>query len=337
MTDSINVRFTERGCVEVVRESVDPVSDGHLLVAAICSLISTGTELTALHGTYDPGTHWDSWVSYPFRPGYSLVGRVVEAGAGCEDIALGTRIVARAPHQQYFNLPRDDAVIVPDAISDEDAAWYAMSTISQNGVRRASPQLGDSVLVVGLGLLGQLVVQYSCLLGARDVVAVDTAPVRLEMATKHGATVALESTAADVRDAVMDLTDGVGADLVYDVTGAAPVLPSALGLVRRFGKLLLLGDSGRPGQQNLTGDLVTRGISLIGAHDSNPPTVPSDHTPWSNPTMGRLFFSYLQRGRMRVSDLVTHRVDAARAEDAYQLLTTTRETAMGVILRWPQL
>jgi 2-desacetyl-2-hydroxyethyl bacteriochlorophyllide A dehydrogenase len=336
MTDSINVCFAGRGRVEVIREPVRPVADGHLLIAATCSLISTGTELTALHGTYDPGTHWDRWVSYPFRPGYSLVGRVVEAGKGCEDVAAGTRVVARVPHQQYVSLPRDDVVLVPDSISDEDAAWYAMATISQNGVRRASPQLGDCVVVVGLGLLGQLVVQYSRLLGAREVVAVDTAPMRLEIATKHGATVALESAVADVGDVVLELTNGAGADVVYDVTGAAPVLQSALGLVRRLGKLLLLGDSGRPDQQHLTGDIVTRGISLIGAHDSNPPAIPSDHTPWSKPEMGRLFFRYLERGEMRVSDLVTHRFDAEDAADAYALLTTARDTAMGVILRWPQ-
>ena len=118
------------------------------------------------------------------------------------------------------------------------------------------------------------------------------------MARAGGATHVINAGAAEARDEVLRLTDGLGADVVYDVTGAASVFPAALRLLRRFGRLVLLGDAGAPSEQRLTGDVVTRGLHVIGAHDSNPPAESGDHAYWSSGRMYELFFTYLQRGNM---------------------------------------
>jgi threonine dehydrogenase-like Zn-dependent dehydrogenase len=246
-------------------------------------------------------------------------------------------VAIRANHRQYILTSPQRLYRIPDGVSDEDATWFGLGNIVQIGVRQAEHRLGDSVVVVGLGLLGQLVVQYARLLGARQIIAVDTAGKRLEMACAHGATDALEMSVDAARDEILRLSDGQGADVVYDVTGAPPVFQAALPLLRRFGKLVLLGDTGLPSEQRLTADIVLKGLKVIGAHDSNPPAESSDHAFWNHPQMANLFFTYLQRGDMRVSDLVTHRYSPLEAANAYEMLRTDRASAMGVIFDWSKL
>lgn len=329
--------FTGKDEVEVREVDVRQLEPDEVLIEATKSLISTGTEGICLSRLFAPGTHWDQWVRYPFSPGYSLVGRVVALGRDVKNVREGERVAVRNPHRQFIISKPDDLYRIPNEVSDEDATWFHLATIVQNGIRQAEHKLGDSVVVIGLGLLGQLVVQYVRLQGASDIIAVDMAERRLEMARAHGATHSIALSADAAREQILALTEGAGASVVYDVTGFPTVFSSALRLVRRFGKLVLLGDTGTPSEQRLTGDVVLNGLHVIGAHDSNPPPTSTDHAYWSNLRMGHLFFNYLKRGEMRVSDLVTHRYAPQEAPEAYRVLREERATAMGVIFDWTRL
>ena len=334
---SRNIVFTGKDQVELYTEPVREPGPGEVLIRAKKTLISTGTESICLSRLFAPGTHWDKWVKYPFHPGYSMVGQVVAVGSEVEGIHEGDRFALREPHQEYVTVPTGTLYAVPDGVSDEEAPWLGLATIVQNGVRRAEQTLGDAVVVIGLGLLGQLVVQYARLSGARQVIAVDVAERRLMMAGEHGATVTLAMGAQHAREHILKSTDGAGADVVYDVTGAAPVFSASLTLLRRFGRLVLLGDTGTPSEQRLTGDVVTKSLSIVGAHDNNPPAVSTDHAYWSKQRIVELFFTYLLRSDMRVSDLVTHSYSPLDAVEAYRILREERMTAMGVLFDWTQL
>jgi threonine dehydrogenase-like Zn-dependent dehydrogenase len=109
------------------------------------------------------------------------------------------------------------------------------------------------------------------------------------------------------------------------------------GLARKFGKLLLLGDTGSPSEQRLTPDVITRGVRIIGSHDVHWPRSSSEREYWSHETMCQLFFNYLQRGQMEVESLITHRYSPEEAPTAYQMLQTDRSSAMGVIFDWSRL
>ncbi|MBV9282602.1 MAG: zinc-binding alcohol dehydrogenase, partial [Chloroflexi bacterium] len=274
---SLNVVFTGKNRVEVCLEPQADPGPGEVLVQAAKTLISSGTEGIVLGRLFAPGTHWDRWVQYPFHPGYSMAGRVIATGVGVAGLSEGDRVAVRRSHRQYVTVRSTAVLPIPDDVADEDATWFGLANIVQNGVRRAEHALGESVAVIGLGPLGQLVVQYLRLLGARHVVAIDPAEQRLALARAHGATEVLHTGVAEARDAVLRLTDGCGVHVVYDVTGAPRVFPAALGLLRRFGRLVLLGDTGTPGEQHLTGDVITRGLRIIGAHDGNPPVESTDH------------------------------------------------------------
>ena len=329
---SQNIVFTAPNVVELREETVAPPQRGEVLVRAETSLVSTGTELIILAGDFEPDSHWANWVKWPMHPGYNMVGVVEHVGEDAP-FAIGDRIATRTTHH---SLGKADGrgVKVPDGVSSDDAAWYGMACIAQNGVRRAEHELGDTVVIIGAGLLGQFVTQYVRLMGAREIIVIDPAPRRLEMALEHGATRTLNVPVQQAREAVMEWTQGHGADVVYDITGHAAVFTAALGLVRSFGTLLLLGDSPRPGDQRLTGDVISRGVRIIGAHDMNPPLVATDRDRWSHAVMTELFFNYLLRGQMRVSDMVTHRFAPTEAPACYAQLQRDRSHALGVLFDW---
>lgn len=332
--ESLNIYFTGVNQVELRKEPVRDPAAGEVVIRANKTLISTGTEGICLGRLFEPGSHWDQWVKYPFSPGYSMAGEIVAVGEGVTGFQVGDRVASRSPHRQYVVTGTARLAPIPAGISDEEATWFGLANIVQNAVRRAEHALGEAVVVIGLGLLGQLVVQYARLLGAREVIAIDTAQKRLEMAQAHGATAVIPRSVADAYEEVMRLTDGGGAEVVYDVTGNAAVLPAALPLVRRFGRLMILGDTGSPSSQHLTSDVIRRGLRIIGTHDIDPPPVSTDYAFWSHAQMTRLFFRYLLRGDMRVSDLITHRYHPTEAAEAYRMLREQRASAMGVVFDW---
>lgn len=330
---STNIVFTGPNQVEVKREPVPEPRPDELLLQTQCTLISTGTELICLERKFEPGTHWHRWVQYPFYSGYSQVGRVVAMGSEVRGFEQGDRVASGASHRQFACVPATAANLfpIPDAVTDEDAAWATLSYIVQHGIRKAQLQMGDAVVIIGLGLLGQLAVQYARLAGAGEVIAIDTAPARLEMAAAHGATRTLQLGVGDALPAVTELTGGQLADVVFDITGHASAFAPALKLLRRFGKLILIGDTGTPVEQRLSSEVIKRDLQIIGAHASNPPPQASDYAHWTQANMAQLFFKYLERGQMRVSDLVTHRYKPQQAAEAYRTLIENRAAAMGVL------
>jgi 2-desacetyl-2-hydroxyethyl bacteriochlorophyllide A dehydrogenase len=335
--ESLNVVFAAPNEVVLQSEPIAAPDPGQILIETHKSLISTGTECIVLGQKFSAGTHWDRWVKWPFQPGYLNAGQVIAVGTDVEEFRIGDRVATRLSHHQYHTVEAARALLIPDGVDSEEAAWFGLATIVQNGVRKAELIMGDTVVIIGLGLLGQLAVQYARAMGARDIIAIDTAPVRLAMAMAHGATHILEVPVGEAKAQVLAITEGRLADVVFDVTGHHAVFPHALGLARRFGKVLLLGDTGSPEEQRLTSDVMTRGVRIIGAHDMDPPAMANDYHFWTRENMARLFFTYLQRGQMRVTDLVTHRFSPQDAPQAYHVLQTERSTAMGVVFDWTQI
>ncbi len=334
---SLTIAFTGQEELRLESLPAPEPGPGELLLETRASLISSGTECICYQRNFEPGTHWHHWVQYPFYPGYSNSGVVAGWGEGVTGFERGQKVAYRAGHRQYAALPAAAVTAVPDGVSHAEAAWIALAKIVQNGVRRAEHVMGDDVVVIGLGILGQLVIQYVRLLGARRVIGIDPAAPRLAYAELSGATHALPLRADQALAPVQALTEQRLADVVYDVTGFPQVFASALALPRKFGTVLLLGDTGTPSGQQLSSNVITQGLRIVAAHDSHPPPTSSDFAYWSNQKIAELFFTYLARGQMNVKDLISHRYAPAQAQEAYAMLIRDRASAMGVLFDWTQL
>jgi threonine dehydrogenase-like Zn-dependent dehydrogenase len=183
-------------------------------------------------------------------------------------------------------------------------------------------------------MLGQLVVQYLVLMGARRIVAIDTVPGRLDLARAHGATHALALQAADARGEVERITGGRMLDVVFDVTGHPAALAPCTRLLRRLGRAVLLGDTPTPSRQGMGPRVLADSLSILAIHALMRPEVASEFNPWTAEEMTALFFDYLMQHRMRVADLVTHRHDPAEAPSVYAGLLGDRSKAIGVLFDW---
>ena len=320
--------------MEVLSEEVASPTGAQVLVRARASLVSTGTECIVLTQAFEAGTGWASWGVFPFRPGYSLVGEVVAVGPLARRFPLGQRVAARRSHADYALVDEGALVPVPDSVCDRDAAWFALASIVQNGVRRVGIGLGDDVAVIGVGILGQLACQYARLAGARTVTAIDTAAARLRVARRLAATHTLRLPAADAVDSLREITGGRLADVVIDVTGAATTFGAALSLLGPLGRFLLLGDTGFPSQQALSHEVLRRGITIVGAHDGNPPQHATPHYRWTHANMQALFFDLVAQRRMRVAPLETDVVSPDDAPAVYASLLANRAQHLGVLFDW---
>jgi threonine dehydrogenase-like Zn-dependent dehydrogenase len=298
---SLNITFPAPGQVALTRDSVPPPGPGELRIRALKSLISRGTECFCLKGDCDPGTFWEEYISFPFAPGYSMVAEVESVGAGVTGFAPGDRVTTWGPHRQVSLTPAEHAFPVPADISDLEATWATLARTTQLGVRRAGLELGESVGVIGLGILGQLVVQYLAIAGARRIVAIDPVPGRLDRA--RGATHRIASGAAEARDEVARITGGEMLDVVFDITGRADVLAPATELLRKLGRLVLLGDSPTPSRQHLGPRVVGHSIAILGIHGFMFPEHGTPFNQWTAARMTEVFFDLVAQGRMDMGPL----------------------------------
>src|SRR5258706_1357164 len=165
----------------------------------------------------------ESRLSESTQMGYSAAGTVVEVGEGIDDLRVGDRVacagVGLANHAEIVRIPQNLTVKVPDSLALEDAATVTLGAIALQGVRRAMPTLGETFVVIGLGIIGQLTAQLLRSNGCR-VIGADLDERRVRIATELGMDVALGADEQFVEQ-VIRLTNGIGADGAM-ITPAAP-------------------------------------------------------------------------------------------------------------------
>ena len=183
--------------------------------------------------------------------GYSVAGVVRAVGSEVADLAAGQRVAAAgsayAHHAEVVAVPRNLVVPVPEPVGLREASFATVGAIALQGVRRAMPQVGETAVVIGLGLVGQLTVQILGAAGCR-VVGVDPRADRVELARRGpgGLVAGCGPDSSDVERAVAEATGGIGADVVLLCAGTASSEPAntALRVVRQRGRVVVVGAVG---------------------------------------------------------------------------------------------
>jgi L-iditol 2-dehydrogenase len=165
---------------------------------------------------------------------------------------------------EYVVVPERIALKLPDSLSFEHAAMIEAVSIAFHAVRRAPIHLGDSAVVVGAGMIGQLVVQSLRASGCGLIIAIDLDDTRLALARQHGADFVVNARAPDLAKQVADLTHGRGADLAFEAVGSTPSIQTAISTVRKGGTLTLIGNFSPKVEIPLQA-VVSRELSLLGS------------------------------------------------------------------------
>jgi len=320
--------------LELVSEPCNPPGPGQVRCRTLCSLVSIGTEMICFKREVEPGSVWDEWIQYPFEPGYSSVGEVIDTGEGVSGIGAGDLVCSTSAHRAYFIDRPENVHPVPDGLAPEPAAWFQLNIIVQNGIREAAPVLGETAVVIGLGPLGQLAVRLLGLAGLNHLVAVDPVAGRCELAKGNGPSEVLRCTADKALERVSELTGGQRADLVFDITGHPSAFHAAQRMLRKRGRLGLIGDVPYPSRQTLTHEVISRSISIIAAHGAVPPCQGNAYYRWGKRELVGFFFDLLLAGRIRLDSLTTHRIKPQQAPEVYPEILRDRSSYMGVIIDW---
>ncbi|MBI1333155.1 MAG: zinc-binding dehydrogenase [Armatimonadetes bacterium] len=323
---AFGIVFQGKGLVELQEFKLGDLGANQIHLQTRTSLISTGTEGICLNRLFDPGTHFDRWVKYPFRTGYCVVADVVAVGPDVTDFKVGDRVFTRVTHASEHIVDTTRVVKIPDAISDEEAQWSALAMIGSMILDAGDIRLQDDVAVVGAGPVGQMACRWLLAAGCKVTIC-DTVAMRLGMAELAGVTNPMLGTVEEFGPHVEQVF-GAKPRVVVDCTGFASVMEKALAIPRNFGTVILLGDTGTPAGQHLTPDVLTRGVRVHGCHISH------ETADWHETRIIPKFYDLVQAGRFSVQGLNTHRFLPTDAVEAYKLNTERRAETMGVWFDW---
>jgi len=327
--------------MEIVLEEVElpEPNENQVLIKTLTTLISTGTELTVLKGKFPSQSYWAKYGRYPFTAGYSNVGLVVKKGANVEEVKVGDRVASIAPHSQYALIDAkapmkflSGVVKIPKGISDEDATFHDLASTVMNSVRLAKVSMGESIVVVGAGLLGQLAVMFSRLVGGYPVIAVELSEKRIKIARESGATETVRSDVEDVEKKIRGITDGKMVDVVFEATGNPVVIPWAIKFVKPQGRFIVLSSPIGSTRLDFHDEVNAPSRIIIGTHVTSQPEYETPYNQWTAIKNTELFFKFLKAGIVKVNHLISHRYPWFEAGRVYKMLIEKRAEFMGVIL-----
>lgn len=323
-----------------------PLGPGDVRVRTLFSGISAGTELTSYRGTSPHLTkHWNAasrlfedggeTPSFPVEVvGYEEVGEIVELGSEVQDAAVGDRVWGTWGHRTGAVL--DGAYAAARRLSPGDdpriGIFSHIGAVALNAVLDADIHVGETVVVFGLGVPGQLAAQFARLNGA-TVVAVDGIPARRELATRLGAHVVLDAT-DPVAERLRELTSGRGADVAIEFTGNHRALQTAIRSVAYNSRVVVAGFFvGDATGLALGEEFHHNRITLVSSQISG--SAPHLQHRWDRLRLNTTAIGLAAEGRLDPVSLITHTVPFAEAADAYRLLDQTPADALQVVLEMP--
>jgi polar amino acid transport system substrate-binding protein len=331
---------TERALTELGQKSLlGKARERPELIGKVWEKVKTEGVAQALEGVRDK-------LDQSHAVGYSAAGIVIECAPDVTDFRPGDRVACAgtdyASHAEIISVPRNLCVRLPEGLSFAEAAFGTVGAIALQGVRLAEPTLGESVVVIGLGLVGQLTVQLLKANGCR-VFGIDIDEARIQMALASGAEAG--SAPAETKDKVMAWSRGRGADacIIAAATTSDEPVELAGEISRLKGRVVAVGLVGMNVPRNVYYQReLTLKVSLSygpGRHDPDYEErghdYPVAYVRWTEGRNIEAFLDLLAAGRIDVKPLITHRFLIDEATKAYQLISgKAHENYLAVILEY---
>jgi len=323
--------FTAPKTAELLTTETKAFGPDCVLVKMEYTVISGGTERASILHLPNTGKNFPKYL------GYCGVGYVQKIGEQVTSVAPGDRVlVYHGRHSQYNVAPEAKVTkVTQESLDSLEAAFVIISSMGLGGVRKLELELGESAMVMGLGLLGMFAVQFCRLSGACPVIATDPNPQRRALALELGADYALDPTEEGFVQKVKELTDGKGVNGCVEVTGISAAMKQALRCSARQGRIALLGCTRI---SDCPVDFYTQvhrpGVKLIGAHNFVRPKVESYPHHWTHQDDCKAILKLLAAGRMQVKPVISRVVKPEQAPEVYAQLCDDPNFPIGTVFDW---
>lgn len=330
-TERMLVDFGKAGWIEKARQQPDKVK-------MVLDKIKTDGLKPTLDAVFNK-------LDQPLPVGYCNVGVVDEVGDGVSEFKAGERVISNGKHAEAVTVPVNLCAKVPDAVSDEEAAFTVLGAISLQGIRLVKPTLGETIVVTGLGLVGLMTVQLLRANGCR-VLGIDFDKEKLQLAKNFGAEVVDLSAGQDPLEISNLYSRGRGVDAVI-VTAATkssePIHQAAL-MCRKRGRIVLVGVTGLElSRDDFFKKELTFQVSASygpGRYDPNYEEKGQDYpvgfVRWTEQRNFEAVLDMMAAGSLDVKPLISHRFLIDDAENTYELISGD-SPSLGILLEYPGL
>lgn len=284
-----------------------------------------------------------SKLDQPLPLGYCNVGRVLEVGAGVSGFAIGDRVVSNGKHAEVVAVPKNLCARIPEGVDDESAAFAVLGAIALQGVRLAQPTLGETVAVIGLGLIGLMTVQVLRANGCR-VLGVDFDASRLDLARRFGAECVNLGLGEDPVAAAMTFSRGRGVDavLLTAATQSSEPVAQAAHMCRKRGRIVLVGVTGL---ELSRADFYEKELSFQVSCSYGPgrydplyeergQDYPVGYVRWTEQRNFEAVLDLMATGALDVRPFISHRFPVDAVANAYELLASGTPS-LGILIRYP--
>lgn len=280
--------------------------------------------------------------------GYSAAGVVIEIGADADGFSVGDRVACAgagiANHAEVIDVPVNLAVKIPDAVGTDIASTVTLGAIAMQGVRRALPTLGETFVVIGLGILGQMTAQMLSANGCR-VLGVDLDAKRIQQALENGLDIGVDPTSENYIERVLKYTDGLGADcvIVTAATASNQVVREAMQACRKKGRVVLVGDVGLDLNR---ADFYKKELDFLISTSYGPgrydpvyeeggQDYPLPYVRWTENRNMQAYLELLAKRKIKIDSFYHQPYSIDCASEAYESLKGKGEKPLMVLLQYP--
>lgn len=328
-TNVNKAEFLDMG--EIDTSSIEP---DFVLVKTEYSTISSGTEKANVTGNkFVPGNVVKP--SFPRYLGYSSAGVVVAKGSNVSELNINDRVVVFwGCHKNYNLVNKTNCVKIPDGVDFQDAAISFIGTFPLAAIRKTKLEIGESMLVTGLGLLGQLAIKLARCNGAYPIIAADISEERRKLALANGADYAFNPLDKDFAKNVREVSNG-GVKTAIEVTGVGQGLDETLDCMAKLGRVALLGCTRDSNFTiNYYGKVHFPGITLVGAHTIARPENESYPNYFTHQDDIKAILNLIKGNRLSLKDMVTEVYNPEECGPVYERLATDKNFPIGVQFKW---
>ncbi len=326
---SKQIIFTRKEHAELVDVEVQNPTGQQVLVELAFSTVSSGTERANIIGDANTNPHSKgAAAAFPRWSGYSSAGTVLAVGEDVKTLKKGDRVaLSWSCHTKYCLIDEEKNVhkIEFDDVSFEDAAVCHIGTFSLSAIRKCRLEIGESAIVMGLGVLGLAAIQLLKTAGAYPVIAVDPIARKREFALSLGADYAFDPFEEGFAEKIKAITGG-GVNVAIEVTGNGKALDMVLDCMAKFGRVALLGCTRN---SDFTIDYYRKvhgpGVSLIGAHTHARPDVESHSGNWTTKDDALALIKLVHGGRISLKALIEETHIPQECEEVYSRLVHEKD------------